>query len=246
MNRIYVSKLDYDPTGIQVSKDDYHHLIEVSRLGIGEEFEVVVDATHWQTVRLKAVSKTLLEIDAVTPLVPVPQLPVMLTLVQGLPKGDKMEEILKKGTEIGISRFVPVVCERSIPKWDASKQRVNHDRWNKILLNAAQQSHQSAIPIVDALHSGFDSLPPAEDGSVGLVLWECEHSLHLADHLQTVSRREKAIPISMVVGPEGGLSKREVDGLVAKGFVPVTLGSSILRTENAGFAAAAIIFALMR
>ncbi|ORJ61272.1 16S rRNA (uracil(1498)-N(3))-methyltransferase [Geothermobacter hydrogeniphilus] len=153
-----------------------------------------------------------------------------LTLLQGLPKGDKFDLVLQKGTELGISRFVPTLCERCQPSG-----RPRLPRWQRIIREAARQSGRMLLPeLAEPLPLG-DALNRCRS-ELRLVPWE-QDTTPLQAVLPSTAPRDAAI----LIGPEGGLSAAEVEMAQQQGFIPVSLGSRILRTETAGFAVAGIL-----
>ncbi|TYO98105.1 16S rRNA (uracil1498-N3)-methyltransferase [Geothermobacter ehrlichii] len=154
-----------------------------------------------------------------------------VTLFQGLPKGDKFELVLQKGTEIGISDFVPVLCRRSQVKTPGRRMQ----RWNRIVAEAARQSGRNLLPRLSSpleLAAGLAGC----DADLRLVPWE-EATTPLAERLPATPPRSAAL----LIGPEGGLSPEEIELATAYGFQPVSLGPRILRTETAGFVVAGIL-----
>jgi 16S rRNA (uracil1498-N3)-methyltransferase len=159
-----------------------------------------------------------------------------ITIVQGLPKGDKLELVLQKGTELGATAFVPVGCARSVVKLDG-KEETKRARWQRIVEEAARQCGRADVPQVLApapLLKGVDGLPgkPAL-----LVLDEEERSLPLSVAVSGLAER----PLALIIGPEGGLERDEVNALISRGAQPVTLGKLVLRTETAALAALSVL-----
>lgn len=158
--------------------------------------------------------------------------PYRLTLYQGMPKSDKMDTIVRMGTELGIRRFVPVLMERSV------KTGGRVERWRRITQEAAKQCRRADVPEV------WDPLPFAgaverfSAHGVRLFLWEGGGRPLLAALGAPVEDPD----IGVFVGPEGGFAPEEVDALTPCAE-PVTLGPLVLRTETAGVAAAAVLLA---
>ncbi len=153
-----------------------------------------------------------------------------LTLLQAVTKSDKLELVVEKATEVGVERIAPYVADRTIVRWDERKLAKAHDRLQAIALAAAKQSRSPRVPVVDPVRQGADVQTPA------VVLHEGA-TTRLRDALPDVAPER----LSVVVGPEGGLSDDEVAALEGQGAVTVSLGPRILRTETAGPVAAALI-----
>ncbi len=159
-----------------------------------------------------------------------------ITIVQGLPKADKLELVLQKGTELGASGFVPAACVRCVVKLDG-KEEAKRARWQRIVEEAARQCGRADVPEVYApapLLKAVEALPGAP---ALLVLDEEERALPLS--LAVAPHGDR--PLALIIGPEGGLDRAEVEALIAKGATPVTLGRLILRTETAALAALSVL-----
>ena len=159
--------------------------------------------------------------------------PVQLTLVQGIPKGSKMDLIVRMGTEVGIARFVPVLTHRAV----ARPAPARGARWRRIAAAAATQSGRSTVPVVDDPRSFSEVWPLLEDALV-LIPWEGEKSRPIGAILAQ-NRGTRAVAVC--IGPEGGWTPEEVQQAVAHGAHPVTLGELILRTETAGLVATTMV-----
>lgn len=164
---------------------------------------------------------------------PLPRLAVRL--IQGLPKGSKLDLVLQKGTELGISRFSPVYCRHGDIVAPPQRRDGRRERWEKIIQEAARQSGRSHLPVLDQ-PVALDELLPRIDEDLRLVPWE-QASEPLHNRLQGQAPRS----IAFLIGPEGGLSADEVALAGRCGFVPVSLGPRILRSETAGIAVASIL-----
>jgi 16S rRNA (uracil1498-N3)-methyltransferase len=212
-----------------------HHLRDVLRLAAGDEIVVVGEGVPFR-VRLTAVGDVV-EGERVEQL-PAQRLP-RVTLVQGLAKGEKMDDVVRQATEIGVSRIVPFAAERSVVKLDPGKAEARAERWRRIAAEAAQQSQRADIPEVAGLRRSSE-LPVSLSGSVVLVCWEdAAGTPGIAGALGRIAPSEDT-DVAIVVGPEGGLTSAEVRALVAAGATVVSLGETVLRTETAGVVAAAI------
>lgn len=164
-----------------------------------------------------------------------------LTLCQALLKGTRFELALQKGTELGVSAFVPLSCQRSEPGPPTLPRLA---RWRRIILEAAEQSERGRLPTL-AAPTGLDQALKAPEGA-SLFLWEGQGGMGLKEGLRRVGPLlEKTPSLRLLVGPEGGFTPPEVALAQERGALLVTLGPRVLRAETAGLAAAAVIlFAL--
>lgn len=230
---------------LRLTRDDAKHA-RVMRLSAGEHVAVVDAAQDYFECEIVSTSDEI-------PLVRISRRleggnrPGMVLLVQGLAKGDKMETVIRHATELGVAGFLPLACERSIVKLDKKKAAVKAERWRTIAKSAAMQSGQREIPDVLDPMNLEEVCKSISHATAVLVCWEeAPQNASLATAIargvsQCTCAREDA-HIAVVVGPEGGLTEREVDALLAcnERSRLVSLGSSILRTETAGIVASAL------
>lgn len=167
---------------------------------------------------------------------------VRVTLYQGLLKGQKFDWVLQKGTEIGVSVFVPLLAERCIVGSldDVSDARV--ERWDRIIVEAAEQAGRGVLPnlMPPMLFAHACAQTPAK--GLALIPYEGEKSYGLREALAQVPQPHT---ISLFIGPEGGFTEDEIGIAKSKGVIPVSLGPRILRAETAGLvAASAVLYAL--
>lgn len=195
--------------------------------GSGENYGCIIDKITADSVELSVCYK---QADEAEP-------SVNVTLYQGVPKGDKMEDIIQKCTELGISRIVPVLTKRCVSRPDDKSAKKKQLRYQKIALEAAQQSGRGIIPEIDAMIS-LENAFKNDESELKILFYEgggeSIKSLVSSD-IKTVS---------IYIGPEGGFDKSEVDALVNSGAVQATLGKRILRTQTAPVAALTAIMLL--
>ena len=161
-----------------------------------------------------------------------------LTLAICHPKGDKLELIVQKATELGISRVVIVNSERTVARPEDSKIAERLVRWRRIAAEAAEQSCRSCIPEIDGV-VGFEELIDSVSGyQLALVAWEDENETSLRDVIRGKPDVESVL---LIIGPEGGLTNKEVEDAKAAGARCVTFGKRVLRSETAAIAGCAAI-----
>ncbi|HSP19137.1 MAG TPA: RsmE family RNA methyltransferase [Myxococcaceae bacterium] len=157
-----------------------------------------------------------------------------IVLLQGFPKGDKLELVLQKATELGVSAVWPVLTARSVARPRADALGARQARWQRIVEEAARQSGRADVPEVAALRPLDTAVRALAPGVRLLVLDEEERG-------ERLGHAAGDGPVALVVGPEGGLAREEVDALRAAGGVTVALGPLVLRTETAALAAIAVL-----
>ena len=163
---------------------------------------------------------------------------VAITLYQCILKADRFEYVLQKGTEIGITSFVPVICQRTVATNRPSPAR--YKRWRQIITEAAEQSHRGRIPVLREAMD-FDSCCAQAEGT-SLIPWEDGSAAGLKSRLGVWTSGGDSLPsVNIFIGPKGGFTGDEVDTAGANGLIPVTLGKRILRAETAGLVVASAI-----
>ncbi|MGN0262260.1 MAG: RsmE family RNA methyltransferase [Eggerthellaceae bacterium] len=229
---------------LRLARDDMKHF-KVLRLQPGEHIAVIDAASDYFECQITSVGSEvkvrIAQHEASSGKRP------HVMLVQGLCKGDKMDDVIRHATELGVGSFLPLICERSVVKLDAKKTASRMQRWRSIAKSAAMQSGQPAIPQVwEPMKASQATQVLAECGAV-LVCWEEERMLNLHDALAQALEDSGIDPqdarIAVVIGPEGGLSEDEVESLRGSNAhsYAITLGKSILRTETAGIVAPALL-----
>lgn len=232
--RFFIPKGELTADEILITSDPLHHLNKVLRLKVGDQ-AILLDGTGaCCRARISALGRHQAkaeplerwqEIDTALP----------ICLQQALPKGDKLDLVLQKGTELGITRFQPVTCQRSVPQADPQRLQKRSQRWARIISEAARQSRRSVLPELGAVRPLAEAVQMTSD-HLRLVLWE-----QGATPLHEALPAQRPAGVTLLVGPEGGFAPEEVTLVHLAGFQPVHLGPRILRTETAGLAAASIL-----
>ena len=159
-----------------------------------------------------------------------------ITLLQALPDKERMELIIEKATELGVSTIIPFKSKRSISLEERERRQRKAHRWPYIALKAAKQSRRATIPVVEPFCTFEEALRRAR-APLRIMVWEGEGEQHLKDYLKD----RPAQDIDVMVGPEGGFDEAEVEEARTMGFATVSLGGRVLRTETAAIAIVGII-----
>ena len=210
-------------------------LTKVLRLQRGDHVVLADGSGRDYEVKLKDVSARVASAVVVGERPSPPEPSLALVLYQSLVRPQRFELALEKGTEIGVSRFVPLISGRAQVKTGAGSQRAR--RWRRIVAEAAEQCGRGLIPTVDP-PVPFDEAVRAAPG-LRLIPWEAERDSSLGSYLRALEERPAAL--SLIIGPEGGFAEEEVELARHAGCVPVSLGPRILRSETAGIVAAALV-----
>ena len=237
MRRFTIAPDRIDGGRVTFDRDESRHLVRVLRLRPGDTVVGTDGSGRDYTVRLErlddgAATGTILAVATRAV-----ESPLRVTLVQGVPKGDKMEQIVRAATELGVARVLPALTERTIVRLEPGRWRERARRWQRVAREAAKQCGRATIPEVEGPRALEECLTGAE-GELRLCLWEGE-----APALASVLDGRGSAPAGavVVVGPEGGLAREEVEAARAAGFQPVGVGPRILRTETAGPAIIAVL-----
>ena len=222
------------------SKDQVHQLKKVMRVRAGEQFEVVDDSSQLAIVEVTQLDP--FEVTLVELLEQKVQLPVSVTIAVGLSKGDKLDFIVQKATELGVSEIIPLSLTRNVVKWTGDKADKKIERLQKIAEEASEQSHRLKVPCVTSVMTLKELANYTSDFEQKLIAYEesakVGESLQLVKSLQSLQENERII---FVFGPEGGIEEQEVELLEQSGYLPCSLGPRILRAETAPLYALAAV-----
>jgi 16S rRNA (uracil1498-N3)-methyltransferase len=176
------------------------------------------------------------------------ELPVGITLFQGLPKSDKMDTIIQKAVELGAVRIVPVATERAVVKLDAKKAASKKERWQKISEAAAKQSKRAIVPEVTLPMTMSEAVNMAASMNAAAIPYELENGMDgmkaFVDKVKSLAgdeNKEAKPEAAVFIGPEGGFADEEIELAGNAGIMPVSLGRRILRTETAGMTVLSIL-----
>ena len=232
-----------------ITGKDARHITRILRMGPGDTLDIVDSSGKEYSARIRTGSVHRITLDVVSEDSGMSREPaVFITILQGLPKGDKMDKVVRRNTEIGVSRFVPVITERSIPRPDEAALAKRVNRWRRIAEEASKQSGRQRVPDVLDIISFEDAIQFAAEekmrcldrGRECLILfpWELETSRGIRDILREGSGFSEVI---CFIGPEGGFSHDEAENAAGNGARLCRLGPRILRTETCALVLSSII-----
>lgn len=217
---------------VRLHEQDAQHAVKSLRLRDGDNIVLVVNGQRY------AASLELRGKEAYAhPTIALPDTEpkTRITLYQGLVKGDKMDDIIRMCTEVGVHAIVPCLFARSVARPSADQIEARLLRWRKIAREAAMQSGRTVIPAVGDLMTFPNMLTELEKHRQALVPWEEATAVSLPDAY------DGAADIAVVIGPEGGIAPDEITRMKA---VPVTMGPRVLRADTAGVAAVVTLLAM--
>lgn len=237
MQRYFINPEDIRNNCAWLRGDDAHHLTRVMRAEPGTEVIVCDGSGREYVAKALAFQKDEVQLEIVEERESFGEPRIIVWIAQSLPKGDKLETVIQKGTEIGVSAFLPFVSARTIVQYDAKKEQKRLQRWRKIAKEAAEQAHRGRVPEVRGTVSWQQLVTHSKEAAVTIFCYEQASARQLKDVLQSVPRPLEG-PILLVIGPEGGFTDGEAAEAEAAGWLTAGLGRRILRTETAGLAAA--------
>lgn len=234
MARFFVSKKDVSGGRATIAGPELEHMRRVLRLEPGDRVTLFDDDGWEHEGAILSYANRLGEITVTRSYRPERESPLRVTLAQALGKGDKLDWVVEKATELGAAAIAPFFCGRTVPRWDRDAAEKKRARWARIALSAAKQSGRTRAPEIHEL-TDFAGLVGREwPCDLKILFWEGERERGLAQLREEAPRAESLL---LVVGPEGGFAPEEAALAVRSGFRSAGLGKRILRTETAAVAA---------
>ena len=241
MQRYFVEEVPQQDE-FTIAGENAKHISKVMRMVVGDEIIIVHSGvahiceitTIEQDVKARQTGRK----------VKSSEMPIKVDIACGLPKGDKLELIAQKATELGMHTLLPFAAERSIVKWDDKKSKKNQERLQKIAQEAAEQSHRTHVPMVELPLSFKQLVQRFKDYDAVFIADEEDAKLaertSFKQKLQLLDASNSP-KILCIFGPEGGISRQESDAMLAAGAQTMSLGPRILRAETAPFYALSAI-----
>ena len=212
-----------------------HHATRVLRLGSGDVLTVFDGRGGEYDAVIARGSRGAVEVDVGAHAAVDRESTLEVELVQGICKGDRMDLVVQKATELGVRAVRPIVCQRTVVKLDPARAERRIAHWRAIAVHAAQQSGRTRVPEVTGVE-GLDAWLTRPGGGVGFIL-----SPHAGASLSDLALSPSDRPVRLLVGPEGGLAPREVERARETGFTGLRLGPRVLRTETAALVALSVL-----
>mgnify|MGYP001419079431 FL=1 len=235
MHRFFIPQLY---AAEMVIKDvDAKHISKVLRMQPGDKIQIVSDDGVTAIAEIVSLQDDNVVVKCLEKLAESHEPSVKITLAQGLAKGEKMDFIIQKAVEMGVSSIVPVAMEHSVVRLEGAKADKKVERWQKIAEAAAKQSKRDIIPQVQPVQT-MQQMLANNDLQHKIIAYECEDRLGLKTALQSCDNLQELL---LIIGPEGGISEFELELARKNGAVPVSLGKRILRAETAGVVALSAI-----
>ncbi len=233
MHRFFISHVGPIASQIHLEGEAAHRIGRVLRMSLDEGIVLFDGSGLEYRVRLDTIGRDHVEGEVLSIEEGSGEPETHITLYQGILKGEKFEWVLEKATELGVSALVPLLCHRSVPtkqeRWPATR----YPRWNKIIIEAAEQSGRSRLPQLYPPISFQEACQGIKGSDLSIIPWEKEGSIGLRDSLEGTA---EGATIHIFIGPEGGFEDQEVAYARSLGICPISLGRRILRSETASIA----------
>lgn len=232
MSRFYVPKENVGDREIVIDGKEAHHILDVMRMKDGDDV-VIFDGTGREYAGfikfVDARGKSLV-VEIVRTKYPTEDSKPEIILAQAMPKKDKMDYIVEKGTELGVSRIIPVETQRTIVKVDDERGRKKVERWRKIALGSAKQCGRSDIPTIEKIQKFPDIVKTLDSYDLVLVAWLSDSTEPIKDVLSNFSKGK----VIVFIGPEGDFTSEEIDMIDMDNCHFVSLGDRVLKSDTAG------------
>lgn len=233
MHRFFIKQEDIYNNEIIIESEDVQHISRVLRLKEGDKIVLCDQRGTDYNVTIESITKHTINTTIIDKVPSKGEPSIEVVLYQGIPKSTKMDLIIQKCTEMGITRIVPVFTTRTIVKLESEKDEAKKvSRWTKIAEEAAKQSARGIVPQIDMPMNLEQALKDSKELDIVLMPYELERDMCVKASLQGKANKS----VGFFIGPEGGFDTLEIDKAKQSGVVPVTLGNRIMRTETAGFA----------
>ena len=242
MGKFFVKTNQIEENKINILNDDVNHIKNVLRLNVLDNIEICnKDTGENYNCKISNILNNRIECNIINKIDSTTEGNVKIDVYQGLPKFDKMELIIQKGTELGVTNFIPVKFNRCIVKIDKKDENKKIDRWQKIAEVASKQSGRDFVPNVKKVIGINEICDIINKYDIVFLAYELENNNFIKNELSKLNGTKEQYNIAIIIGPEGGLEEREVKILETSGAKVVSLGKRILRTETASMQMVSII-----
>jgi len=230
--RIFTEQALHSGEHIELEESASHHLSKVLRMQAGRELIVFNGKGGEFAATIHEVSKKYVTVSVAAHTADNRESPLELELAIGISRGERFEWVLQKATELGVTKITPLITERTEVKTGGDRQEKIMDRWQHILISACEQCQRNLLPTLSAPIQIADWLPNVNS--------DLRFVLHHRDS-KTLPADQKPQSVTLLIGPEGGLSESEIAQATEKKFNALTLGPRVLRTETAPVAAISLV-----
>ena len=233
MYHFFVDKNNISDKNVIIEGKDYNHIKNVLRMHPGEEISV---GNNEDDNEYRCIIESFEEDRVICKLIFVKkadvELPSKVYLYQCLPKADKMELIIQKCVELGVTEIIPVASKRCVVKLDDKKASSKISRWQSIAEAAGKQSKRAIVPLIGQVKSFKEAINGANKADIKIIPYEMSEGMD--ETKKIFSSIKPGQSVAIFIGPEGGFDETEIEYATEAGVTPISLGKRILRTETAG------------
>lgn len=243
MPKFFVNEENIKNEKIEIIGEDVNHIKNVLRKNIKDKIEICdVGSGRNYLCEIQEIEKEKIFCNILEKIEGIAEPCTYVHIYQGLPKSDKMELIIQKSVELGVSEITPVNMSRCIVKLDGKEQKKKIERWQKISEVAAKQSGRDIIPVINNICNVSEIAKQCKDYDLILLAYENEKENKLKTEIQLLKQLQtKNLKIAVIIGPEGGIAPEELEKIQKEGAKVITLGERILRTETVALNVLSII-----
>lgn len=229
MQKYFISDDDFKNN--KITSDDVFHISNVMRYKAGDKI-LIGNNKKVFLAKINEITKSYVTYEIIEEEIGNTELPVFISIYQGYPKGDKLDDIIKHSTELGVSEIIPTLMKRSVFKLEEKKKDSKLTRFRKIAKEAAEQSERLIIPKIPDIIS-LKQIDFSKYDYKILCYEENARNNELKAFKNIIKQLKENDKVAIVIGPEGGIDETELNYLLSQGFIPASLGPRILRTETA-------------
>jgi 16S rRNA (uracil1498-N3)-methyltransferase len=234
LTRVYVEAALTGGTRGLVSGNAANHIARVLRLGVGDAVTLFDGRGGEYAARIEALKKDAVEVAIGEHIAIERESKLAVTLAQGISRGERMDWVMQKATELGVQRIVPLITKRSVVRLDPGQAQKKLQHWRGIVIAACEQCGRNRVPELAAPRDLPEFLESAAQTGAMRILLSPTGALRIAAMMPINE-------LTVLIGPEGGLAPEETQAALAQGYLAVQLGPRILRTETAAIAALAAL-----
>ncbi|MDE6905867.1 MAG: 16S rRNA (uracil(1498)-N(3))-methyltransferase [Lachnospiraceae bacterium] len=238
MYQFFVTEEQIGREFITITGGDVNHIKNVLRMKPGETIRVSNQKGQDYFCKITEVGEEFIQADILETEAATTELPGKIYLFQGIPKGDRMENVIEKAVELGVYEIIPVSMRYCVVKLDEKKQQAKLKKWQALAMAAAKQSKRSLVPNIHPVMSYKEALAYALQADVCLVPYENQAGMEGTK--ASLSKIKGKRSVSIIIGPEGGFAPEEIEAAGERGEV-ISLGKRILRTDTAAITAMSMV-----
>ena len=242
MYKFFVKNNQIKDKKITIVGEDVNHIKNVLRLQKNDKIQVCnCDTSNTYNANITKIENDSIIVEILNQCIIQTEPSIYIHIFQGLPKQEKMEWIIQKATELGVSEITPIKMDNCVVKLDEKNQPKKIKRWQTIAEVAAKQSKRDKIPIINSVLNIKNMYKNLIGYDIVLLAYELEENNYVKNELLQLKNKKEKYKIAVIIGPEGGIAPEEVEVMKSNGAKVISLGKRILRTETVALQISSII-----